>query len=83
MNTAFLLLAEYGQTDIPLETVADKYLGLSSTEAKNRAARCALPFPAYRTGSQKSPWLVRITDLAEFIDKTRELARKEWEQVNH
>lgn len=83
MNTVFLLLAEFGQADIPLETVAEKYLNLSRREACMRAARCDLPFPAFRIpGSQKNPWLVRITDLAAWLDKARADAVSEWEKVN-
>ncbi|WP_252178358.1 pyocin activator PrtN family protein [Endozoicomonas sp. 4G] len=71
MNTTFLLMAEYGTTDIPLETVAEKYLALGARAAGTKAAKGELPFPAYRPGSQKSPWLVRITDLAAWLDAER------------
>jgi len=33
-----------------------------------------LPIPAYRIGSQKSPWLISATDLARHIDHQRENA---------
>ena len=79
MNTAFLLLAEFNQADIPLESVATKYLGLDKREAYRRAAAAQLPFPAYRAGSQKSPWLVNVNDLAEYLDKARAQARKDWQ----
>ena len=76
MNTTFLLMAEYGTTDIPLEVVAAKYLGMAARAAHAKAFKGELPFPAYRPGSQKSPWLVRITDLAAWLDAEREKARK-------
>jgi hypothetical protein len=78
MNTTFLLLAEFGQTDIPLELVAAKYLGLDERAARFRAKRNELPFPAFRAGSQKSPWLVRITDLSAWLERERDQAEKEW-----
>lgn len=78
MNTTFLLLAEFGVTDIPLELVAERYLGLDERTAKMRAARGELPFPSFRAGSQKAPWLVRVTDLAEWLDREREKARSDW-----
>lgn len=78
MNTVFLLLAEFGQTDLPLEPIAKRYLGLDERQARYKANRAALPFPAYRAGSQKSPWLVRITDLAAWIDAEREKAAADW-----
>ena len=78
MNTTFLLMAEFGQTDIPLAAIAERYLGLSDTQAATRAARSQLPFPAYRAGTQKAPWLVRVTDLAQYLDQARERAAGDW-----
>ncbi len=81
MNTTFLLMAEFGTADVPLESVAQKYLGLDAKVAKMRAARGELPFPAYRaSGSQKSPWLVRITDLAAWLDEARSRAADDWKK---
>ena len=79
MNTTLLLLAQFGQADIPLSQVAEHYLGLSERKASDMASRCKLPFPAYKAGSNKSPWLVRVTDLAAYLDKAREQAGKDWE----
>lgn len=78
MNTAFLLMAQYGKADVPLADIASDYLGMTQKEANTRATRAALPFPAYRIGSNKSPWLVRITDLAAFLDAERERAARDW-----
>lgn len=83
VSAVFLLMAEFGQADVPLEIVAERYLGLSEREAKQRAAARKLPIPAYRgSSSQKSPWLVRLTDLAEYLDQQREEARREWLAIN-
>ncbi|NCC29986.1 MAG: pyocin activator protein PrtN [Gammaproteobacteria bacterium] len=71
MNTTFLLLAEYNTSDIPLAVVAAKYLGLNERVAAGKASRGELPFPAYRPGSQKSPWLVNVADLAAWLDSER------------
>ena len=75
MNTTFLLMAEYGTAVIPLEIVAERYLGLDTRAAKARAKHGELPFPAYRDASQKAPWLVHVSDLAEWIDAERAKAR--------
>lgn len=80
MNTAFLLLAQYGKADVPLAAVASDYLGMTQKEANTRATRAALPFPAYRVGSNKSPWLVRVTDLAAYLDAEREKAERDWKE---
>ena len=78
MNTFFILCAEFGTGDIPLERVAEKYLGLDEKTARMRANRHDLPFPAYRPGSQKAPWLVRADDLATWLDSERGKASEEW-----
>lgn len=82
LSTVFLLMAEFGQADVPLDVVASKYLGLSDKEAKQRAVARRLPLPAYRGAtSQKSPWLVRVTDLAAYLDEQREVAEREWKAL--
>ena len=55
MNTVFLLLAEFGQADVPVETVCSRYLGLDERQAKRQASLASLPFPVYRPGTQKGP----------------------------
>jgi len=80
MNTTFLLMAEFGQTDIPLDLVASRYLGLDSRAARWKASKSELPFPAFRAGTQKSPWLVRVTDLAEWLDRERAKGVADWQK---
>lgn len=75
-NTYFGLLAEFGEANIPLAKVAPKYFGLSFEEARRRAPTQLLPCRVFRLGGQKSPWLVSATDLAELIDRRRDLAGK-------
>ena len=79
--TYFGLLAEFGTAEIPLEKVCEKYFGLSVTKAKRRAAMQQLPIPAYRIGSQKSPWLISAADLALHIDHQRESAASRWQAM--
>lgn len=81
MNTVFLLMAEFGQADIPIATVAEKYLGLSAKEAAQRASKQSLPFPVFRGGSQKSPWLVSVAELARWIDAERTKAASDWKAM--
>lgn len=80
MNTTFLLLAEFGRVDVELELVAERYLSLDKRAAFARACRCELPFPAYRPGSQKSPWMVRVTDLASWLDQEHAKGETEWKK---
>jgi len=80
MNTLFLLLAQYETAQIPLERCCHLF-GLKPEEAAKRASRHALPVPAFRIGTQKSPWLVDAKTLANHIDKLRENAKQEWARV--
>ena len=80
--TYFGLLAEFGEAEIPLQRVCEKYFGLSVSKAKRRACLQQLPIPAFRAGSQKSPWLISAADLAKHIDQQRQLATDQWTSMN-
>ena len=80
--TYFGLLAEFGEAEIPLQRVCEKYFGLSVSKAKRHACMQQLPIPAYRVGSQKSPWLISAADLARHIDQQRQLATDQWASMN-
>jgi pyocin activator protein PrtN len=80
--TYFGLLAEFGEAEIPLQRVCEKYFGLSVSKAKRRACLQQLPIPSYRVGSQKSPWLISAADLAKHIDQQRQLASEQWASMN-
>lgn len=80
-RTIFLLLAEFGTGQIPVERCAHHF-GMEAEEAKRAAKRQALPVPAFRLGSQKSPWLVSADALAAHIDAKRIAAEKEWAKLN-
>ncbi|HCZ8848584.1 TPA: pyocin activator PrtN family protein [Proteus mirabilis] len=80
MNTVFLLMAEYETSQIPLSVVAEKFLSISPSWADKKANLGELPFPTYRD-NQKSGRLVHIVDLAEWIDKKREMAKQEFEHL--
>ncbi|MBN7137023.1 hypothetical protein A7A76_19995 [Lysobacter enzymogenes] len=79
-RTLFLLLAEFGTGHIPVERCAHHF-GMSPEEAKNAARRQQLPVPAFRLGSQKSPWLVSAQELANLIDERARRARDDWSRV--
>jgi hypothetical protein len=77
----FMMACEYGGSTVPLTRCA-KLFGYSPDEASKRAARAALPVPAFRCGSQKSPWLVNVEDLANYLENQREQALLEWQKIN-
>lgn len=80
MKTFFALMAEFGTAQIPVERCAALF-GLSPEKAQEYASRQKLPVPAFRIGSQKSPWLVDAHQLAEHLDAAKEQARKDWERI--
>ncbi|CAN7316728.1 pyocin activator PrtN family protein [Acidovorax delafieldii] len=80
MNTYFALLAEYGTAQIPVEKCA-RLFGLSVKKAEEYARRQILPVPAYRIGSQKSPWLIDAGVLAKYLDCAKNEAQKEWAEM--
>lgn len=81
MNTFFALMAEYGTAQIPVERCAALF-GLSPKKAEEYAGRQRLPVPAFRIGSQKSPWLVDAAKLAEYVDRIKKQAELDWQKIN-
>lgn len=85
MNTAFLLLARYnGLPIIPVETVCRDYFRHLTAEKflrKVLAGEIALPIVRMES-SQKCAKGIHVNDLAEYLDRQTELARKECEQLN-
>ena len=77
IGTVFLLMAEHNQADIPLETIAAKYFCHDKEKMQRFARQQKYPFPVFRGGSQKSGWLVNVSDLANWIDDAREEATKQ------
>lgn len=77
VKTIFALQTQFdGRAEIPLTEICDEWLDLSPREACRRAAAQTLPFPVHRLGSQKSPWMVSIFELAEYIERERREGRE-------
>ncbi len=82
MNTMFLLMAEFETSTIPLASISERYLGMKPSTAEKKAGCGELDIPTFRLGnSQKSPRMVHVSDLAEFIDKRREEAKEELKKM--
>lgn len=80
MNTQFLLMAQYnGLAVIPLDVVCRDYFShLKPAELARKAARGDIPLPiTMLENSQKAARGVHITDLAEWIDRRRNIAHRE------
>jgi hypothetical protein len=83
-STLFLLMAQFnGQTIVPLDVVCRCFFGHLSVEKLLRKALrgdIALPIVRIET-SQKAQRGVHLADLAAYIDKRREAAIKECQQL--
>ena len=84
MNTVFLLMARYdGLPIIPVDVVCEDYFSHLTPEKflrKVLAAEISLPIVRIED-SQKTAKGVPINDLAAYLDKQIEAARKECEQL--
>jgi len=63
---------ELDEKYVLLEDISKKYLGWEPTFAKKKAARGDVPFKIFQaTGSRKSPWLVDVNDVEEYLKKQK------------
>ena len=85
LEAKVVLLVKFGMSPvIPLQDIANEYLGMSLNTAFKKARLQALPLPVFRLGeSQKADWVVSLDDLAELITLQAEQARAEWQQLRN
>lgn len=79
-----LLMAQYsGKAVIPIEDVCrDYFCHLTPDQFLRQASRGDIPLPIVRmTESQKSAKGVALQDLADFLDKRRNAAKRELIQM--
>ena len=85
MNTAFLLMAQYGgRAIIPIEEVCRDYFRHTSPDKLVRkilAGDVVIPLVRMEAGSQKAAKGIHVTDLARYIDERHEAALKECRQL--
>lgn len=85
VNTAFLLMAQYGgKPIIPVDDVCRDYFShLTVDKLVRKISAGDIPIPLVRIeDSQKSAKGVHLADLAAYLDKRVEAARKECRQLN-
>lgn len=84
MNTAFLLMARYeGKPVIPVEDVCrDFFTHLTPEKFVRKASEFNLPVVRME-GSKRAARGVHLNDLAAYIDRQAEAARKECDQLRH
>lgn len=79
--TELALLACHRSPVIALEHICKDHLGVGYERACELAALNRLPLPTFRlTESKRAPLMVHYSDLAAFIDSTRETAAASWER---
>lgn len=84
MNTAFLLMAQYdGRAIIPADIVrADYFPHLTIEKFLRKISSAEIPLPLVRIeASQKSARGVHLQDLADYLDKRRDAAKRELAQM--
>lgn len=84
IDTSFMLLMRYKAPVVELEQIRTDYLShLTTDAARRRATAQSLPFACFRADkSNKSPWMVNIIDLANWLDKAQAEAKKDWSRMN-
>jgi hypothetical protein len=83
--THHLLLAQYSnRLLIPVEDLAEQYLGIAVNTAKRKAKSNELPFPCFKMGkTQKSPYVVHLADLVNYIDQRVNESRALWKEYQY
>lgn len=75
MNTAMMLMAQYGCAVVPADAVAKDYFDMTAERFARKVAAGEIRLPLVRmTDSKKSARGVHIADLAAYIDRARQQA---------
>ncbi|MFK0569650.1 pyocin activator PrtN family protein [Endozoicomonas sp.] len=83
MDITFALLARYKSPFVALEEVCEDFFKVSPRKTKLLVASGEFPIPVTRTtSSQKAPYLIKVDDLAKYLDECYASSRDEWERVN-
>ena len=83
MNTKFALLARFENPTVELKKISQEFFGITPKTAEQRAKACDFPVPTFKLrDSERSPSLIKIEDLAAYIDKRHSEATQDWLSVN-
>lgn len=82
-DSSFLLAMKYKLPVVTLETVVADFMPYLKIEtAKKRASKQDLPFPAFKAEqNSKAGWLVKITDVAIWLDSEHAISAKDWNNM--
>ncbi|CAH6783809.1 Pyocin activator protein PrtN [Vibrio chagasii] len=83
MNMHFALLARFESPTVELKAVSQEFFGITPKTAEQKAKACDFPVPTFKLrDSERSPTLIKVKDLATYIEKRYELAKTDWQSVN-
>ncbi|MCL9777067.1 pyocin activator PrtN family protein [Vibrio methylphosphonaticus] len=83
MNTNFALLARFESPTVELKQISQEFFGVTPKTAEQRAKACDFPVPTFKLrDSERSPSLIKIEDLAAYIDQRHADAKRDWLSVN-
>lgn len=83
MNMHFALLARFESPTVELKAVSQEFFGITPKTAEQKAKACEFPVPTFKLrDSERSPTLIKVKDLATYIEKRYELAKTDWQSVN-
>jgi hypothetical protein len=80
-KTERFLLEAHKSAVVRLADICDGMLGFKYQEARKQAALNTLPFPVFKVrDSVQSPYLVRVDQLAAWLDARAEEAAQDWKR---
>ncbi|RZG46968.1 pyocin activator PrtN family protein [Acinetobacter wuhouensis] len=85
LNTFTILCMRYLSPIVPLDTIVEDYFThIDIKTARKRANFHELPFPAFRIdNSNKAPYMVRLEDLAIFLDSLYQTHKHDYDAMNN
>ncbi|WP_111894182.1 pyocin activator PrtN family protein [Acinetobacter sp. MB5] len=83
LDTSMMLILRYKRPVVALKDIVTDYMPhLDMGAAKQRAAKCKLPFPAFKVDGNKSEYFVNLSDIAMWLDSLQKESQKNWSEVN-
>ena len=79
-KTEIQLLAIHKAPVVRLVDIAERYMTVGYENLRRKALLNALPFPAFKMedNNEKASWVVRVEDLAKFLDERGTQGAEQW-----
>lgn len=83
IDISLMLILRYKRPIVALKDIVEDYMPhLDMAAAKQRAAKCKLPFPSFKVDGNKSEYFVNVSDVAMWLDTLQKESQKNWSEVN-